>query len=97
MEQQTQHRHNIESAVIQNTVRDQRLGVIFAFILAKMTLIIDWHCIYTNKNILGTVIGGAGITGVITAFIYGTRSNRLERQRKAEQLQQTQNSTAHYN
>jgi len=72
----------MESLVIQSAVRDQRLGVIFAFIIAISTLLVATVCIYWGHVIVGALIGTSGIGGIITAFIYGTRSNRAERENK---------------
>ena len=64
MEQQIQHRHKIEFLVIKSSLRDQLLGVVFAFILSMMTLAIGWYCIYTDKNILGTLLAELALLGL---------------------------------
>jgi len=90
MEQQSQHRQNIESKVIESNIRDQRLGIIFAFIIAMSALFAAALCIFWGNAVSGTLIGTTGVCGIITSFIYGTRSNRIERQRKAVQINETQ-------
>jgi uncharacterized membrane protein len=81
-ENQIKHRQEIEHIVIKANSRNSALGVVFAFILAVLTLASGTFCIYLGENILGTFIGGAGLAAIVGAFIYGTRSNRIERETK---------------
>jgi uncharacterized membrane protein len=81
-ENQSAHRQKIELIAIQASSRNSTLGVIFAFILAMTTLLLGGFCIYLNKDVLGSFIGGIGLASIVATFIYGTRSNRAERENK---------------
>jgi uncharacterized membrane protein len=84
-EGQLTHRQEIELIAIKTSSRNSTLGVVFAFILAMTTLLIGGFCIYLNKDFLGSLIGSLGIGSIVATFVYGTRSNRLERQEKEAQ------------
>jgi len=84
MEQQAQHRQDLEAIVIRRNLQDQRLGVIFAFIIVISSLIVATICVYWGHVVVGALIGTSGIGSIITAFIYGTRSNRAERENKIQ-------------
>ncbi|MDR3280132.1 MAG: DUF2335 domain-containing protein [Synergistaceae bacterium] len=81
-ERQSSHRQEIERIAIAASSRNSTLGVVFAFILAMATLGVGAFCIYLGKDILGTSISGVGLAAIVGAFIYGTRSNRAERETK---------------
>jgi uncharacterized membrane protein len=85
-ERQSEHRQKMESEVVQRNMEDQRLGIVFAFFIAMGVLAVTLFCVRWEHEIVGTLIGSSGIGGIITAFIYGTRSNRQERERKSENL-----------
>jgi uncharacterized membrane protein len=84
-EKQSAHRQHIEAIAIKASSRNSTLGVIFAFLLAIATLCIGGLCIFLDKDGLGTLIGGAGLASIVGAFIYGTRSNRAERESKSKE------------
>jgi uncharacterized membrane protein len=84
-ENQSAHRQQIEAVAIKTSSRNSTLGVIFAFLLAMTTLCVGGVCIFLDKDGLGTLIGGAGLASIVGAFIYGTRSNRAERESKWKQ------------
>jgi uncharacterized membrane protein len=81
-EKQSAHRQQIENIAIKASSRNSTLGVIFAFLIAISTLLIGAFCIFLDKDGLGTLIGSVGLASIVGAFIYGTRSNRAERESK---------------
>jgi uncharacterized membrane protein len=82
-EKQSLHRQIIEQTAINASSRNSTMGVIFAFIIAMSTLLVGAYCIvFLNKDLLGTLIGGVGLGSIVGTFIYGTRSNRAEREGK---------------
>lgn len=93
-EKQSEHRHNIEKIVISNDAKKSLLGVVFAFIICMTCLVIAGFCIYWDKNGLGVFIGGFGLTSVVGTFIYGTRSNRREREEKTKMMLEQQKNKA---
>ena len=81
-ETQSLHRQSIESSVIKSNTRNSLLGIIFAFILGLSTI---WGGVFLAYNGLpwpGALLGSAGLIGLVSVFIYGTRSNREERNSK---------------
>jgi uncharacterized membrane protein len=89
-ERQAQHRQKMEADVVQRNLRDQRLGIVFAFFITLGTLFVATLCVRWGHEIIGGFIGSSGIGSIIMAFIYGTRSGRQEREQKSNQIQQTQ-------
>ena len=90
-ESQAKHRQNMEFTVVKRSVQDQRLGIICAFAITVSALIVAVLCVRWGHEIVGAIIGTSGLGSIITAFIYGTRSNRAEREQKSEHLRQAQN------
>ncbi len=93
-EKQSEHRQNIEKIVITNDARKSLLGVVFAFIICMSCLIIAGLCFYWDKNGLGVFISSFGLTSVVGTFIYGTRSNRKEREQKTKMMLDHQKNEA---
>jgi len=83
-EKQSIHRQYIEKwAVIGGTILSY-FGVFCALIIALATLYFGSQLIYAGHVISGSIFAGTGLIGLVTAFIYGTRSRRVERQEKAQ-------------
>jgi len=81
-EEQSNHRRCIEKwAVIGGTILSY-VGVGCAMIIAFGTLYFGSQLIREGHAIYGSVFAGSGLIGLVTAFIYGTRSRREERQRR---------------
>ena len=85
VENQSAHRQAMEKEVVSSNSRDSLLGIISAFGLGLATIICGTIVILSGHGIYGTLLGGAGLTGLVTAFIYGTRSSRKERAEKDRQ------------
>jgi uncharacterized membrane protein len=81
-EEQSKHRRCIEKwAVIGGTILSY-VGVGCAMIIAFGTLYFGSQLIREGHAIYGSVFAGSGLIGLVTAFIYGTRSRREERLRR---------------
>ena len=79
-ENQSRHRQYIEKwAVIGGTILSY-LGVLCAAGIAFGALFFGSKLIENGHVISGSILGGGGLTGLVAAFIYGTRSRREERQ-----------------
>lgn len=80
-EDQAHHRQEMEATVIKSNSRDSMLGVIFAFILG---LVIIGGGIYLaiKGHKYGPWLTLGGAAGLISVFIYGTRSSKKERVEK---------------
>jgi uncharacterized membrane protein len=75
-ENQSAHRQKIEQSIVSIQNRNSLIGIIFAFIIG-MTVISGGIYIVINgqttgKVIAGTLFSGAGLAGLVGAFIYGT-------------------------
>lgn len=78
-ENQSSHRIKMESTVIRSRSRDSLLGVISGFLLAVLTILAGAYIASKGFVWSGTVFGSAGLVGLVSVFIYGTRSARKER------------------
>lgn len=81
-EKQLDHRIEIEKKTIQSNSRDSFLGIVFAFIISIFTIGGGIFAIVNGSQIAGSIIGVMGIGSLVSAFIYGTRSEREERKGK---------------
>jgi len=91
-ENQSKHRQCIEKwAVIGGTILSH-FGVACAMIIVLGTLYFGSQLIREGHTISGSIFAGSGLLGLVTAFIYGTRSRREERklrdQRNRELIRQ---------
>jgi uncharacterized membrane protein len=78
-ENQSEHRRYLERTVIDNDVKNSRLGVWFGFLVAIITLGVGTFIILNDHEVGGTIIGGSGLAGLVGVFIYGTNSSKKER------------------
>lgn len=84
-ESQSSHRQHLERwAVIGGTILSY-FGVLCALIIALCTLYFGSQLVLNNHPVEGSIFAGVGLVGLVTAFIYGTRSRREERQRREQQ------------
>ena len=81
-ENQSRHRQKMENMVIASNVRNSTLGVIFAFILGLATITGGVFLAYNGQGWPGALLGSAGLIGLVSVFIYGTRSSKEERAQK---------------
>lgn len=84
-ETQSAHRQNLETVVITGGNSRANLGVVFAFVFAMTIALVGGTLIYFDKTIQGMIFAGVGLTGIVYLFIYGTRSQKEERQRRDAQ------------
>lgn len=70
-EKQQNHRMGLESRVIDSQLRQSNTGQILAFVIGLAALGAGAFCIYSGHELGGSVIGGGGIVGLVTAFIKG--------------------------
>jgi len=84
-ENQSTHRQCIEKwAIIGGTILSY-FGVLCAGIIALGTLYFGSQLIREGHVVSGSIFAGSGLVGLVTAFIYGTRSRRHERLRRDQQ------------
>lgn len=81
-EEQAKHRKELERTVIRSRSRDSLLGIISGFLIALVTILSGVYVIVHGYEWSGTILGSAGLVGLVSVFIYGTSSNRKERESK---------------
>jgi uncharacterized membrane protein len=81
-ESQSKHRQRLEVTVIDSDIRNSRLGLHYGLIIGLATVIGGAFCIYSGYEIGGTVLGGSGLTGLVSVFVYGSTQRRKERERR---------------
>lgn len=87
-EKQSDHRQSIEAATIETMNRRSILGVIFAFIITIAAFILAGVCFYFGHAKAGVGIFGVTLATIVGTFIYGTNSDKREREAKHEKAQQ---------
>ena len=82
-EAQSKHRMTLETKVLNTDSRNSLLGVIFAFILGVTSIVTGGTVVFNGQPWPGTILGSAGLVGLVSTFIYGTRERKKERENKA--------------
>jgi uncharacterized membrane protein len=83
-EKQSAHRQEIEKTVIKAKSLNSTLGVVFAFLLGAGTIFGGVFLAYNGQGWPGAVLGSAGLIGLVSVFIYGTKSASNERVEKSK-------------
>jgi len=81
-ENQSRHRQELESKVIESDIKNSRLGLHYGLIIGLTAVIVGSICILYGYEVGGTIIGGTGLTGLVGVFIYGSRSKQKEREQR---------------
>lgn len=79
-ETQMKHRHGMENNFLKSNSRNSFLGILFAFLLGLSLVIGGVICIINDKEFSGSFLGGAGLVGVIIAFIQNTKMTATSEQ-----------------
>ena len=82
-EKQAEHRMRMESAVVLGDARRSDIGLVFAFILALLIIVLAFYVTIWIHPWVGASIIGTGVAGLAGVFVYGTNSRRRERERKS--------------
>jgi uncharacterized membrane protein len=83
-EEQSKHRQSLEKKALNTDSRNSLCGIIFALLLGLATIVMGGYVIINGYSWGGTILGSAGLVGLVSVFIYGTRQRRAERERKAK-------------
>lgn len=86
-EDQSSHRKQLESKVIDTDSTNSRRGLIFGFLIGLVALGVSVLLVYLGNSISGVIIALAYITSLVGAFIYGSRQRRTEREERRQQAQ----------
>lgn len=79
-EKETVHRHNMEKRVLEIDLKamkaemfDARLGQIFGFLIAVITVFSGVYCSVNGAQITGSLIGTSGVAGIVSVFVLGRK------------------------
>lgn len=84
-ENQSNHRMNLETKVVNANNRDSLLGIIFAGILGIVGLIGGLCLIYTGKSISGFIFSSGSLATLVGLYLKGTSLDKADLQRKTEE------------
>ena len=83
-ENQSNHRISIEDKVITGQLKESKLGQIFGVIIGLTAIICGTICILFDHQISGTIIGGVGLTGLVSVFVIGKTMQKRDLKNKQE-------------
>ncbi len=79
-EQEAAHRHSMEKRLLEIDLKalkaemlDARLGQIFGFLIAVITVVSGVYCSINGAQIAGGFIGTAGVAGIVSVFVLGRK------------------------
>lgn len=85
VEKQSAHRQYLERKVIESDIFNSKLGLFFGFVIGMTSVIAGTYCILEGHNWSGAVIGGTGLSGLVSVFVYGTHVKRKDLENKKGQ------------
>ena len=87
-ELQAAHRQQMETKIIEATIDDQRaerterrIGQCLGFLIGAMAIVCGTYAVVRGHPIAGTILGGAGLGGLVSVFVYGPRRDAKEETR----------------
>lgn len=86
-EKQLEHRIQMENRVVRGQLLQSNIGQILAFLIGLAALSASTYCIVNGYEWSGSLLGLAGLTGLVTAFIKGRdqqEKNLEDKQPKAK-------------
>lgn len=69
---------------IRNDINQARWGLAAGFVISLAGVGGGIYLGVLGYSIEGTILAGGTLIGLVSVFVYGTRSRRVERERKAE-------------
>ena len=85
-ENQTRHRIEMESKVINADIRKSYIGLIFGFLIGILGIGGGIYLATLGFDIFGPVLSSGTLVSIVVAFIYGTKSRKEEREKRFEKL-----------
>ena len=79
-EKQQEHRHEIEKIAVRSGARDSIAGILSAVTISIGFLLLAGYAIKLGYTGTGIVLGAIDIAALASAFIYGTKSRKQERE-----------------
>ena len=96
-----EHRREMESKVVNANVEgmrkqfgEARLGQVFAFVIAIFFVLVGAYVILRGQPWPGTILGGAGLGGIVTAFIVGRGRRNSQQENTVQPAASTNSSNA---
>ncbi|SLM31924.1 hypothetical protein MTBBW1_50047 [Desulfamplus magnetovallimortis] len=80
VEKQSAHRQALELKVIESDIFNSKCGLLCGFIIGIATVLSGAYCILQGHDFGGAFIGGAGLTGLVSVFVYGSKTRAKERE-----------------
>ena len=84
-EEQSEHRRSLEKKAIHSDSRNSIMGIVSALVITLSALCVVVYAITAGQAEVAKFVAGGVIVSLVSAFIYGTRSRRLERQSRLKQ------------
>ncbi len=79
-EKEQAHRHGLETQALSSSISIQKRGQFFALLLSLLILSISVSLICEGKELAGSAIAGASLTGLAYIFITGHKNKRPEKE-----------------
>lgn len=86
-ESQHGHRQHLEKRVVESNTDNQRLGLIFGFIIAMTAIVGGIYLAATGKSAAGLTAIVAALAALVGVFVYGKYEQRQELAEKREALE----------
>lgn len=86
VENQAQHRMKIESRVIEGGLINERLGVFAGTALASLIVLVGGALVLAGRSAEGFAAVIVAVGGVVSAYVYGDRQRRQEREARRKEL-----------
>lgn len=83
-ERQGEHRMSLERRVVGSDIQRSWAGLVCATIVSLAVIALAGVLAMNGNTLAGTILAGVDIASLVGAFVWGTREQRLERERKAE-------------
>jgi uncharacterized membrane protein len=85
-EAQSRHRQDLETKAIDSDIKNSRTGLHYGLIIGLATILSGAACIFVGQQWGGIFLGGAGLTGLVGVFVYGSREKKIERKKRLEKM-----------
>ena len=86
VEAQSKHRQELELKVVSSDIKNSRTGLHYGLIIGLTAVVGGVVCTIAGYQAAGSIIGGSGLTGLVSVFVYGSRQRRKEREHRLEQM-----------
>ncbi len=85
-EDQSAHRRGIESDVVKANIKNERVGMVFAFIIAMTVIVLGSLLVWQGRDTTGLALIIADVTALAGLFVYQKESNKRELAERRGQL-----------